>query len=210
MLQLLWQGQYAVFTLLIVALVLSLTVHEVGHAMVAKWFGDDTAERAGRVTLNPVAHIDPMGLLMVVIVGFGFAKPVPTNPANFTSPRADLWVAAAGPLMNLLLAVICWNGFVLAWNAGWQNPAAQLFFTILAQINLLLMIFNLLPIGPLDGHYIAPHFLPSKLARLYQFYNARYGAMLLLALVIGSLMGLPILTFLAEFSATLLDTITLV
>ena len=166
-----------------------------------------TAERAGRVTLNPVAHIDPMGLLMVVIVGFGFAKPVPTNPANFTSPRADLWVAAAGPLMNLLLAVICWNGFVLAWNTGWQNPAAQLFFTILAQINLLLMIFNLLPIGPLDGHYIAPHFLPNKLARLYQFYNARYGAMLLLALVIGSLMGLPILTFLAEFSATLLDTI---
>ena len=112
--------------------------------------------------------------------------------------------------MNLLLAVICWNGFVLAWNAGWQNPAAQLFFTILAQINLLLMVFNLLPIGPLDGHYIAPHFLPKKLARLYRFYNARYGAMLLLALVIGSLMGLPILTFLAEFSATLLNTITLV
>ena len=85
MLQLLWQGEYAVFTLLIVALILSLTVHELGHALVAKWFGDDTAERAGRLTLNPVAHIDPMGLLMVVLVGFGFAKPVPTNPANFTS-----------------------------------------------------------------------------------------------------------------------------
>ena len=118
MLQLLWQGEYAVFTLLIVALILSLTVHELGHALVAKWFGDDTAQRAGRVTLNPLAHIDPMGLLMVVLVGFGFAKPVPTNPANFSSPRADLWVAAAGPVMNLLLALVCWNGFFFGPAGG--------------------------------------------------------------------------------------------
>lgn len=210
MLQLLWRGDYAVFTLLIAALVLSLTVHELGHALVAKWFGDTTAERAGRITLNPIAHIDPMGLLMVIVVGFGFAKPVPTNPANFTSKRADLWIAAAGPAMNLLLALVCWNAFVLAWNAGWQNPAAQVFFTLLAQINLLLMIFNLLPIGPLDGHYIAPHLLPSKLAGVYRLYNARYGAMLLLALVVGSLMGLPLLSYLAELSRILLALITLV
>jgi Zn-dependent protease len=210
MLQLLWQGKYAVFTLLIVALILSLTVHELGHALVAKWFGDDTAQRAGRVTLNPIAHIDPMGLLMVILVGFGFAKPVPTNPANFSSPRADLWVAAAGPFMNLLLALVCWNGFLLALQAGWENQGAQAFFTILAQINLLLMIFNLLPIGPLDGHYIMPHLLPQRLARLYRYYNARYGAMALLAIVIASLMGLPVLTFLAEFSINLLHLITFV
>jgi len=210
MLQLLWQGEYAVFTLLIVALILSLTVHELGHALVAKWFGDDTAERAGRLTLNPVAHIDPMGLLMVVLVGFGFAKPVPTNPANFTSPRADLWVAAAGPFMNLLLALVCWNGFLLALQADWQNQGAQLFFTLLAQINLLLMIFNLLPIGPLDGHYIAPYLMPDKLGRLYSHYNERYGAMALLAIEMGSLMGLPILNFIAELSNTMLNLITLV
>jgi Zn-dependent protease len=210
MLQLLWRGEYAIFVLLLVALILSLTVHELGHALVAKWFGDDTADRAGRITLNPLAHIDPMGLLMVVLVGFGFAKPVPTNPANFSSPRADLWVAAAGPLMNLLLAVVCWNGFVLAWQAGWQNPGAQLFFTVLAQINLLLMLFNLLPIGPLDGHYIAPHFLPAKVAQSYRYYNARYGAMVLLAVVIASLMGLPVLSYLGNLSASLLETITLV
>ena len=210
MLQLLWQGEYAVFTLLIVALILSLTVHELGHALVAKWFGDYTAERAGRLTLNPVAHIDPMGLLMVVLVGFGFAKPVPTNPANFTSPRADLWVAAAGPFMNLLLALVCWNGFLLALQADWQNQGAQLFFTLLAQINLLLMIFNLLPIGPLDGHYIAPYLMPDKLGRLYSHYNERYGAMALLAIVIASLMGLPVLNFIAELSITMLNLITLV
>ena len=114
MIQLLWTGEYLIFVLLILALVLSLTIHELGHAVVAKWFGDDTAQRAGRITLNPVKHIDPVGLLMVIIVGFGFARPVPTNPANFTNPQAYLWVAAAGPAMNLMLAVGCWNLYILA------------------------------------------------------------------------------------------------
>ena len=127
MIQLLWSGEYQIFVLLIIALVLSLTFHELGHAVVAKGFGDDTAERAGRMTLNPAAHIDPVGLLMVVIVGFGFAKPVPTNPVNFTSPRADLWVAAAGPMMNLLLALICWNFYLLAFKAGWTHLRSKSF-----------------------------------------------------------------------------------
>ena len=210
MIQLLWSGEYQIFLLLIIALVLSLTFHELGHAVVAKWFGDDTAERAGRMTLNPAAHIDPVGLLMVVIVGFGFAKPVPTNPVNFTSPRADLWVAAAGPMMSLMLALICWNFYVLAFNAGWTTPPIEIFFTLLSQINLLLMVFNLLPIGPLDGHYITPYLLPKSVAKIYRYYNARYGAMVLLALVVGSLLGLPLLSWLADFSITLLNLITLV
>ena len=210
MIQLLWSGEYQIFVLLIIALVLSLTFHELGHALVAKGFGDDTAERAGRMTLNPAAHIDPVGLLMVVIVGFGFAKPVPTNPVNFTSPRADLWVAAAGPMMNLLLALICWNFYLLAFKAGWTTPPVEIFFTLLAQINLLLMVFNLLPIGPLDGHYITPHLLPKSVAKMYRYYNARYGAMVLFTLVVGSLLGLPLLSWLADFSITLLNLITLV
>ena len=210
MIQLLWSGEYQIFVLLIIALVLSLTFHELGHAVVAKGFGDDTSERAGRMTLNPAAHIDPVGLLMVVIVGFGFAKPVPTNPVNFTSPRADLWVAAAGPMMNLLLALICWNFYLLAFKAGWTTPPVEIFFTLLAQINLLLMVFNLLPIGPLDGHYITPHMLPKSVAKMYRYYNARYGAMVLLALVVGSLLGLPLLSWLADFSITLLNLITLI
>ena len=210
MIQLLWTGEYLIFVLLILALVLSLTIHELGHAVVAKWFGDDTAQRAGRITLNPIAHIDPMGLMMVIIVGFGFAKPVPTNPANFTCPQADLWVAAAGPAMNLLLAVGCWNLYILAWHAGWTTPPVEIFFTLLAQINLLLMIFNLLPIGPLDGHYIAPHLLPQRAARVYRYYNARFGTMVLLGLVVGSLLGLPLLSWLSQLSRTLLIVITLV
>ena len=194
MIQLLWSGEYQIFVLLIIALVLSLTFHELGHALVAKGFGDDTTERAGRMTLNPAAHIDPVGLLMVVIVGFGFAMPVPTNPVNFTSPRANLWVAAAGPMMSLLLALICWNFYVLAFKADWTTPPVEIFFTLLAQINLVLMVFNLLPIGPLDGHYIAPHLLPKSVAKMYRYYNARYGAVVPLALVVGSLLGLPLLS----------------
>ena len=90
MISMLYNGQIALFLLIVSALVISLSFHEWGHAFAAKMFGDDTAQRAGRLTLNPLAHIDPMGLLMVVIVGFGWAKPVPTNPRNFTSRWADL------------------------------------------------------------------------------------------------------------------------
>ena len=162
MIGLLQQGAYEVFILLIIALTLSLSFHEFGHAIVAKWQGDDTAERAGRLTVNPIAHIDPLGLLMVILIGFGYAKPVPTDPRNFKSAVSDLYVAAAGPLMNLLLAVVTWNLFLLARANGWDNQGALAFFTILAQINLLLMLFNLIPLGPLDGHYILPHFLPKR------------------------------------------------
>ena len=118
MIQLLWTGEYLIFVLLILALVLSLTIHELGHAVVAKWFGDYTAERAGRLTLNPLSHIDPIGLAMVALIGIGYAKPVPTDPRNYRRASADLWVALAGPAMNLLLALVTWNIFVWFWQNG--------------------------------------------------------------------------------------------
>ena len=161
MIQLLFQQQYALFILIMIALIISLTFHEYGHAIVAKLYGDDTAQKAGRLTLNPVAHIDPGGLLMVVLVGFGYAKPVPTNPANFSSRWATLWVSAAGPGMNLLVAIFTINLYILGLEAGWslfEGQGPQFFFIFLAKINLLLMLFNLIPIGPLDGHYILPYF----------------------------------------------------
>ena len=187
-----------------------MSFHEFGHAIVAKWHGDDTAERAGRLTINPLAHIDPLGLLMVVVVGFGYAKPVPTDPRRFRSPRADLWVAAAGPLMNLLLALVTWNLYLSLRAAGWSNSGGELFFTVLAQINLLLMVFNLIPLGPLDGHYILPHFLPRHLAQRYRHFNARYGTGVFLALIVLGIVGLPIFRYLFEFSVMLLGWITFV
>ncbi len=210
MLSLIQQGQYEVVILLIIALILSLSFHEFGHAIVAKWEGDNTAERAGRLTLNPVAHIDPMGMLMVIFIGIGYAKPVPTDPRNFRSVFSDLRVSAAGPFMNLLLAFLTWNTYLLFAAQGWDSPGANLFFTYLAQINLLLMIFNLIPLGPLDGHYILPYFLPRNLAMRYRVFNARYGTGVFLGLIALSFLGLPLFQLLAQLSITLLRAITIV
>ncbi len=213
MIQLLFQQQYALFLLIMIALIISLTFHEYGHGIVAKLYGDNTAEKAGRLTLNPMAHIDAGGLLMVVLIGFGYAKPVPTNPANFTSRWATLWVAAAGPAMNLVVAIIAINLYILGLGAGWslfEGEGPQFFFTYLALINLLLMLFNLIPIGPLDGHYILPYFLPRPLAMRYLYYNQRYGAYVLLGLVALSLFGIPIFRYVWNIGESLLPFIVFV
>ena len=211
MIFLLQQGQFLLFGMLVVALVISLTFHEYGHAVVAKAFGDDTAERAGRLTLNPIAHIDLFGLLLVMMVGFGYAKPVPTNPRKFTSPSADLWVAAAGPLMNLLLAILVWNLYLSLRATGdplYLEQEVFLFFLLLAQVNLLLMAFNLIPIAPLDGHYILPYFLPERLRPKVNNFNRRVGPYALLSLVVLSIMGVPIFSWLSSFSRALLPLIS--
>ena len=213
MFSLLTQGQFVLFGLIIVALIISLSFHEFGHAFAAKCFGDDTAERLGRLTLNPVAHIDPVGLAMVVMVGFGYAKPVPTNPRNFNSVWAQLMVAAAGPLANLLIAVVAWNLYRYGAQAGWEgflNPAANTFFGILVSINLLLMVFNLIPLGPLDGHYILPYFLPRTLAQHYTALNARYGGWFFMGLILLSILGVPIFNEVFRFARSLLPYITFV
>ncbi|MDH4224131.1 MAG: site-2 protease family protein [Deltaproteobacteria bacterium] len=213
MIQLLYNGQFALFFLIIIALVISLSFHEYGHALVAKLFGDDTAQRMGRLTLNPMAHIDAMGLLMVVLVGFGFAKPVPTNPRNFNSKWADLFVSSAGPAMNFLLALVSVNFFLFSRKIGieWMDGEGQsTFFIYLAQINLILMIFNLIPIGPLDGHYIMPYLLTPKMGAYYTYYNLRYGSMALMGFVLLSMVGVPVFSFVWRIGAGLLQFIIFV
>jgi len=212
MIQLLFQGQVMLFVLILFALILSLTFHEYGHGIMAKYFGDRTAELAGRLTLNPIAHIDPMGLMMVVLIGFGYARPVPTDPRNYRSHWGELFVAAAGPMMNLVVAFFAINLYGLGLYMGWslfQGQAANNFFIFLASINMLLMVFNLIPIGPLDGHYILPYFLPKKYARLFVYYNGLYGNWFLLSIVVLSLMGLPIFSYVWEFGQMLLSLIIL-
>jgi Zn-dependent protease len=207
---LLAQGQWVLFMVILVALIVSLSFHEFGHAFVALRFGDDTARRAGRLTINPMAHIDPMGLLMVVFIGFGYAKPVPTDPRRFTSRYADLLVAAAGPAMNLLLAIFSINAYLILVDWGWVDPSSlgpRLFVYYLVHINLLLMMFNLLPVGALDGHYILPYLLPRALSRAYRYYNGRYGNFALLALILLAFMGVPIFSTIRGFSTALLPLI---
>lgn len=195
MIQLLLNGQAVLFFLILFCLIFSLTFHEYGHGFMAKRFGDTTAEQQGRLTLNPIPHIDPVGLLMVIFVGFGFAKPVPTDPRNYRSRWGVFFVAAAGPMMNLLIAFSAINLYGLGLYMEWplfETQVANTFFLFLANINLLLMIFNLIPIGPLDGHYLLPYFLPRKAAQLYIYYNHRYGQWVLLSLIALAVMGIPI------------------
>ena len=213
MIPLLTAGRIELFLLVLIALVLSLCLHEFGHAYAAKLYGDDTAQRAGRLTLNPLRHIDPMGLLMVVLVGFGYAKPVPTDPRNFKWWSGELVVSAAGPAMNLVLAVASINLYLLGMQFGIEQlrePSPRFFFVYLAQVNLLLMVFNLIPLGALDGHYILPYFLPRQLALRYRYYNARYGNFVLLGLVALSIMGLPIFEYVFSMSARLLPFIVFI
>lgn len=213
MLGFLSRGEYFLFAALLGALIMSLSFHEFGHAFAAKRFGDDTAEKQGRLTLNPIAHIDPMGLLMVVLIGFGYAKPVPTDPRNYNSFWAQLVVAAAGPLANLIIAVVAYNLYLYGIQVGWpgfSDPGVRQIFNIVVIVNLVLMIFNLIPLGPLDGHYILPYFLPRALAQQYRVLNAQYGTYLFLGLILLSLAGLPIFRFVFSVGTSLLPYIRFV
>lgn len=184
------------FVLITLALIFSLTFHEFGHAKMASLIGDDTAEKAGRLTLNPIPHIHPVGLLLVLLIGFGFARPVPADPRKFNTRWGTLLVAAAGPGMNLLLAFVVINCYALGLRldfAPFQNEVAYFFFTFLALINLLLMLFNLLPLGPLDGSYILPYVLPKAIARRYIELNYRFGGLVFLGLIALHFLGVPVL-----------------
>ena len=200
MLPLLLNGQVLLFGIILVAIILSLSLHEYGHAKAANLLGDDTAARQGRLTLNPASHIDPLGLLMVVFVGFGYAKPVPFNPRNVKQNWGGAAIAAAGPLMNLLLAIVAVN--VLSWGlkADALNEAQVVALGIMAKINLLLMLFNLIPLGPLDGHYIMSWALPPKYKLQYDNFNIRYGTYAFLGLIVLSVAGIPVFRFLMDFS----------
>ena len=208
MISLISGGQYAVFILLLVALLLSLSFHEYGHAIVAKFEGDSTAQQLGRLTINPLKHIDLSGLIMVVLIGIGYAKPVPVNPRLFRSTFSYLKVALAGPGMNLLLAIVTWNLFLLLKSQGLQNDGVDLFFILFAQINLLLMTFNLIPLGPLDGHYVLPYFLPRKLSYQYRAINQRYGLWALLILLVLTYSLLPLEQYMGSYTIWLLEAIS--
>lgn len=157
----------------VVPIVLAITVHEVAHGYVARECGDDTAARAGRLTLNPLAHVDPFGtvilpglLFLSGLPPFGFAKPVPVNFGRLENPKRDMvWVAAAGPAVNLFMAI----GWALLLNIAYYLKGDLQAWTVnMAQIgiaaNIVLFAFNMIPLPPLDGGRVAVGLLPNKLA----------------------------------------------
>jgi Zn-dependent protease len=165
---------------------LCFSLHEFSHAAVATAQGDPTARRHGRLTLNPIKHIDPFGALLLLIAGFGYAKPVPFNPTLLRSRRfGAALVGLAGPGMNFLLAVATAFGAVVATRAGVLAPGgltAQ-FLTVFFSLNVVLGVFNLLPIPPLDGSRVLAAVLPPSRQGIV-FFLDRYGIYILLALVL--------------------------
>ena len=180
-----------VLIILAFCLIFALTFHEFGHAYIAYLCGDDTAKSAGRMSLNPLVHLDLFGSIMVLIAGFGYARPVPVNPNNYRVRNADFYIASAGPLMNLLLGIIGALLYgILAQNGITLLAGIPLLFLLklFIIINFNLFLFNLIPLGPLDGNSVFPHFLPTNLRIRYQHWNFRYGSYALVGLVLLSIM----------------------
>jgi Zn-dependent protease len=165
------------------ALLIAVTVHELAHALVADRLGDPTARSLGRLTLNPLPHIDPLGALAFVLAGFGWAKPVPVNARNFRNPLRDMTkVAAAGPIANFLAAFAALVVILVLKPAGILPEAALRALSYVYTFNLVLGIINLIPLPPLDGGHFLPYLLPHGAASALHGLE-RYGMLILLVLV---------------------------
>ena len=199
------QVPLVVFTLLI-----AFTVHEFAHAYTAYKLGDDTAKKQGRLTLNPLSHIDPLGMILILIVGFGWAKPVPVNRYFFKNPRlAGVLVSLMGPISNLVLAIIGAGifYFLLAIGVAGSLPTIVIqFFDLFIGLNVLLFVFNLLPIPPLDGYRIVED-LVSKNVRAKMTQYEQYGALVFLILVITPLGNYTIYPILNHFIPFVVESI---
>jgi Zn-dependent protease len=179
--------------ILVPVFLLALTVHEFAHAWVANRLGDPTARLQGRLTLSPLAHLDPIGTVAIFLINFGWARPVPVDARYFKNPRRDMiLVAAAGPASNLLLAVVMASVFsAVPWNAmdpqwGWlAEPVAQVLW-LGVPVNLVLLVFNLLPIPPLDGSRVLSGLLPLRQALAFSRLEP-YGFLLIFLLFVSGL-----------------------
>jgi Zn-dependent protease len=180
---------------ILIPLVLSLTIHEYAHAWMAARLGDDTATRAGRLTLNPLAHIDLIGTVLLPLLGipFGWAKPVPINPARFRRTirmsTGTMLTAAAGPLSNVALAILCTIGYGLmirfAPESAQQGSGTRELLLIMIQLNVALAVFNLIPVPPLDGSRVVEGLMPLRFRAAWEGFT-RFAPFLLLGVFIGA------------------------
>jgi Zn-dependent protease len=170
-----------------ITLIIAFTFHELAHAYVAYKFGDMTAKNQGRLTLNPLKHLDPFGTILIFVAGFGWARPVPVNRFFFKKPRlAGVLVSIAGPLSNLILTAL---GFLIWYSLVKMGAAAQFpsavadFFNLFIQLNVVLFIFNLLPFPPLDGYRIIEDLVPNN-ARAKMTQYESYGSLIFFIIVL--------------------------
>lgn len=191
------QGTMYRLILILPGLLLSLTIHEFAHARTALAFGDPTAKHMGRVSLNPLRHLDPMGTIMIIVtsmagVGFGWGKPVPVNTNNLHPRRlGDAMVSLAGPASNIFLAIVTALLLKVCITVGPEVLGQKLFMAagkmllVTMALNIALCVFNLLPIFPLDGHHIVREMLPTRMQAPFMRWQMRFGFMVLLGLVFG-------------------------
>lgn len=180
------------------ALLVAVTAHELAHAVVADRLGDPTPRRLGRITLNPLPHIDPLGAIAFVLAGFGWAKPVPVNSRNFRHPVRDMvWVAAAGPVSNFTVA------FVTLVALTVLGPMGSIVLGVAKHVyvfNLVLGVFNLIPLPPLDGGHFLPYLFPRAGTFIHQIEQA--GPFLLILLVFSgatSWVVVPVVNLISDF-----------
>lgn len=177
-----------VIVLLIPSLVFSLSFHEFSHAWMAYRLGDSTAARMGRLTLNPMSHLDPIGSLALIFMGFGWAKPVPVDTRYLKNPRKDMVkVAAAGPISNIILAIIGALVLRLLFGTDLLSNSVKTFFIIFMQINITLAVFNLLPVSPLDGSQILAPFIEKQFGPDIVWKMQVYGPRVLFIIIIFSM-----------------------
>lgn len=193
------------------AVLIAITVHEYAHGLVAYYHGDPTAMLTGRLTLNPLAHLDPVGTIVLLFFRIGWAKPVPVNYDNLNNPRMDMVkISLAGPLSNIIVAslfsILLKTSYFLLKNLTLNSyfwfRLIQGWLTMLHTgvfINIALALFNLIPIPPLDGHHILAGILPERLARQYDRINQTYGMLIILFLFVSGIISkivLPIVDYL--------------
>ena len=185
----------------IVGLVFAISIHEFAHAFVAWRLGDPTAKLAGRLTLNPAAHLDPIGTIALLLVGIGWGKPTPFDPFNLRNIKRDsALISVAGALSNFLLSALIFLPYLIAYFTGYLNAQIHSIYqtaSVVIWINLILGVFNLIPISPLDGFKVLGGLLPREWYSDF-IQTERYGIFILLLLLVTGVLGriiFPIVTF---------------
>ncbi len=196
--------QPLIFLIFVLVFLITLSIHECSHALMAYWLGDLTAKRAGRLTLNPMAHVDLLGFLTLILIGFGWGKPVPFNPYNVKYNKwGPVLVAAAGPISNFLLGFVftlAYRGFSFLGDAN----LLVIFLQLGAYLSFLLGFFNLIPIPPLDGSKALLALIQHERYRKIRMFLETRGSVLLLILIfLDSFGGIGVFSFISQLSSAL-------